>query len=192
MEHYIFLCVYWPCFLLPFFLFLSLPIPLPPFIILILWHGIFCQLTAPLLLFYNIFNSLPTPTIWLQFTPILDTYTICFSSVQSTQNNIPNPPPLHCRKSSSFTYTLPPPFHHEQYHPPSWSYHRFLPFLWNCLAVDMFNLHCPASDLFLSLPPYAAFLCCLKSVTPQCLFILFGMLLTPPYLLPFLFHFNFI
>ncbi|TRY84172.1 hypothetical protein DNTS_026059 [Danionella cerebrum] len=26
----------------------------------------------------------------------------------------------------------------------------------------MFNLHCPASDLFLSLPPYAAFLCCLK------------------------------
>lgn len=104
---------------------------------------------------------------------------------QPTHNNIPNPPPLHCR-ISSFTSTLPPPFHHEQYHPPSWSYHRFSPFLWNCLAVDMFNLHCPASDLFLSLPPYAAFLCCLKSVTPQCLFILFGMLsLASPFFITF-------
>lgn len=104
---------------------------------------------------------------------------------QPTHNNIPT---LHCR-ISSFTSTLPPPFHHEQYHPPSWSYHRFSPFLWNCLAVDMFNLHCPASDLFLSLPPYAAFLCCLKSVTPQCLFILFGMLsLASPFYYLFVFH----
>lgn len=63
MEHTtFFLCVYWPCFFTSFFLFLSLPIPLPPFIILILWPGIFCQLTAPLL-FFNILNSLPTQTI---------------------------------------------------------------------------------------------------------------------------------
>ncbi|XP_041086850.1 polypyrimidine tract-binding protein 1-like [Polyodon spathula] len=37
----------------------------------------------------------------------------------------------------------------------------------------MFNLHSPASDLFLSLLP--ALLCCpIKRVAPQCLFILFG------------------
>ncbi len=44
---------------------------------------------------------------------------------------------LRCWKSCSFTYTLPPPFHHEQYHPPSWSYHRFChscgtASLWTC------------------------------------------------------------
>lgn len=143
--------------------------------------------------FCNNLNSLPTQTIWFPIHTntgyINDLFFYCANN-QPTHNNIPT---IHCR-ISSFTSTLPPPFHHEQYHPPSWSYHRFSPFLWNCLAVDMFNLHCPASDLFLSLPPYAAFLCCLKSVTPQCLFILFGMLsLASPFLLPFCFsYFNFI
>ncbi len=122
MEHYIFLCVYWPCFFTSFFLFLSLPIPLPPpFIILILWPGIFCQLTVPLLLFYNILNSLPTPTIWFPIHANIGyIYNLFFCCTTNTQHPQPTttdilllylyPSPTFPSWTISPTFMILPPF----------------------------------------------------------------------------------